>query len=787
MLTEDMDFAIFNELDSSGANWQPNGNFIETNPLQLEDNFQSSGSFSTPELEEIIATNGTKEMEFQWQFPESDLTGNFNSNSAYQWNHGDPLTGNFNSAYQWNHGDPFTGNKAIDSDSTDSTKRDVFTDSEAVLEASVFEARNQLEIFANGEDFFNELNQAFELDVSSTEAKAVIEDLASGETMPKIEILSANELNNANAAFGEETIYVSEEFLSDNSDSLDVVEGVLLEEMGHYVDRELNLFDSPGDEGDIFSQLVRGDTISGAELDDLQAEDDSATISVDGEVISVELAEPSSLEPTPGTDYTELVPIPPDSEINQGLTSPLPEVMYDLIGDPGNAETGEVSPELEELLVTRNVGPFEVSGLTPAVDALERIFTQVKEDNPELYEQLGYSGMYNLRRINSVDTGPIPGTISNHSWGTAIDINIGDDPDFETDGKTDRGLVELAPYFEKEGFYWGAGFDTNEDPMHFEASKELLERWRDEETAVEPASPSEDEYLVGDWNGDGTDNIAVRRGGQILMDINGDGSLVEEKLYGNGNAEDEYLVGDWNNNNTDNIAVRRGGQILMDINGDGSLVKEQLYGNGTSQSPPEPPPGTEPIPIPIPLPMPYDATEIINSPAVEDGIRASAETSVPLILSEAQESEVTDPGQIAYILATADHESGLGENMEEFASGEDYEGKIDLGNTQPGDGPLFKGRGYVQITGRNNYTDWSEKLGVDLVGNPELATVPDNAARILVEGMRDGNFTGKTLSEYINGENRDFYNARQIVNGIDPAIAQDIADDAERYYEVLTT
>ncbi|WP_319422728.1 M15 family metallopeptidase [Pleurocapsa sp. FMAR1] len=478
MLTEDMDFAIFNELDSSGANWQPNGNFIETNPLQLEDNFQSSGSFSTPELEEIIATNGTKEMEFQWQFPESDLTGNFNSNSAYQWNHGDPLTGNFNSAYQWNHGDPFTGNKAIDSDSTDSTKRDVFTDSEAVLEASVFEARNQLEIFANGEDFFNELNQAFELDVSSTEAKAVIEDLASGETMPKIEILSANELNNANAAFGEETIYVSEEFLSDNSDSLDVVEGVLLEEMGHYVDRELNLFDSPGDEGDIFSQLVRGDTISGAELDDLQAEDDSATISVDGEVISVELAEPSSLEPTPGTDYTELVPIPPDSEINQGLTSPLPEVMYDLIGDPGNAETGEVSPELEELLVTRNVGPFEVSGLTPAVDALERIFTQVKEDNPELYEQLGYSGMYNLRRINSVDTGPIPGTISNHSWGTAIDINIGDDPDFETDGKTDRGLVELAPYFEKEGFYWGAGFDTNEDPMHFEASKELLERWR---------------------------------------------------------------------------------------------------------------------------------------------------------------------------------------------------------------------------------------------------------------------------------------------------------------------
>jgi hypothetical protein len=71
------------------------------------------------------------------------------------------------------------------------------------------------------------------------------------------------------------------------------------------------------------------------------------------------------------------------------------------------------------------------------------------------------------------------------------------------------------------------------------------------------------------------------------------------------------------------------------------------------------------------------------------------------------------------------------------------------------------------------------------VGNPELAADPEIAATILVEGMRDGSFTGVGLSDYISGENRDFVNARQIVNGVDEA--EEIAQDAERYYQVLTT
>lgn len=69
----------------------------------------------------------------------------------------------------------------------------------------------------------------------------------------------------------------------------------------------------------------------------------------------------------------------------------------------------------------------------------------------------------------------------------------------------------------------------------------------------------------------------------------------------------------------------------------------------------------------------------------------------------------------------------------ESASGQAYEGRANLGNTQPGDGPRFKGRSYIQLTGRANYRYFGNKLGVDLETNPDLALRPDIAARIAAE------------------------------------------------------
>lgn len=155
--------------------------------------------------------------------------------------------------------------------------------------------------------------------------------------------------------------------------------------------------------------------------------------------------------------------------------------------------------------------------------------------------------------------------------------------------------------------------------------------------------------------------------------------------------------------------------------------------------------------------------------AIDSGYRKAARQHWPAIIKEAQKQGISNKAQLAYILATTVHESGAGAYMEEFASGSAYEGRRDLGNTQSGDGVRYKGRGYVQITGRNNYRDWSKRLGMDLVSNPKLAESPEVAAKILVGGMKMGTFTGKKLDDYINGSKTDFVGARRIVNGTNKA------------------
>ncbi|TIS41437.1 MAG: hypothetical protein E5X01_08525 [Mesorhizobium sp.] len=129
--------------------------------------------------------------------------------------------------------------------------------------------------------------------------------------------------------------------------------------------------------------------------------------------------------------------------------------------------------------------------------------------------------------------------------------------------------------------------------------------------------------------------------------------------------------------------------------------------------------------------------------------------------------------QCAYVLATAWHESGRYQYMREIwgptAAQRRYEGRADLGNVQKGDGKKFMGRGFCQITGRKNYTDWSRRLGIDLLKEPQLAEKPEIAAKIIVRGMKLGTFTGMKLADYITISRSDFVQARRIVNGMDRA------------------
>lgn len=133
-----------------------------------------------------------------------------------------------------------------------------------------------------------------------------------------------------------------------------------------------------------------------------------------------------------------------------------------------------------------------------------------------------------------------------------------------------------------------------------------------------------------------------------------------------------------------------------------------------------------------------------------------------------------DKRRFAYVLATAFHETAKTMEPIHERGGKAYftrlyEHRKDLGNTLPGDGAKFHGRGYVQITGRRNYRYWSRKLGIDLIDFPDLTLNPVHAGRIIVQGMMDGTFTGKKLADYINAEDCDFVVARRIVNGLDKA------------------
>lgn len=156
------------------------------------------------------------------------------------------------------------------------------------------EVYQDLSKFAADPDFAAKMNVAFGENWDAAAAKTLAEAWFQGDfsDIPPVKIVSSAEIGGANGAFvaATDTIYLSKEFLAENAMNPVAVADVLLEEIGHSVDARLNVTDSPGDEGAIFGAIVQGKTIDATDLASLKAEDDSATIYLNGKEIQVEKA-----------------------------------------------------------------------------------------------------------------------------------------------------------------------------------------------------------------------------------------------------------------------------------------------------------------------------------------------------------------------------------------------------------------------------------------------------------------------------------------------------------------
>lgn len=188
----------------------------------------------------------------------------------------------------------------------------------------------------------------------------------------------------------------------------------------------------------------------------------------------------------------------------------------------------------------------------------------------------------------------------------------------------------------------------------------------------------------------------------------------------------------------------------------------------------------------------------MNRPAFFDGIGPVTQTQREGFEAIMTAGEKLPIEQMAYALATAYHETAgqmqpvketvMAWHKNKNPSDAEVIRRLDkafadgrLGQVKA---PYWRdgwfGRGYVQITHRRNYDRIGKAIGVDLVSDPNRALHPNIAARLLIDGMAWGLFTGKKLSDYLPA---DYINARRVVNGTDRAM--EIAERAIRYEAVL--
>lgn len=161
--------------------------------------------------------------------------------------------------------------------------------------------------------------------------------------------------------------------------------------------------------------------------------------------------------------------------INGALRPARNSTLLPLLGDPRGTYDAEcrdlTNPQLAALMVRRDLGRFEATGLAPAVAVLAEVLEDLGRHSPAMRQSLGLGSMLCCRRVAASGI-----AISSHSWGVALDVTVDGEIDPGNSAEIWAVLHVLHRLFARRGFFWGAAFHA-EEPMHFEASDQLLRDW----------------------------------------------------------------------------------------------------------------------------------------------------------------------------------------------------------------------------------------------------------------------------------------------------------------------
>jgi putative chitinase len=198
--------------------------------------------------------------------------------------------------------------------------------------------------------------------------------------------------------------------------------------------------------------------------------------------------------------------------------------------------------------------------------------------------------------------------------------------------------------------------------------------------------------------------------------------------------------------------------------------------------PPPPKPEVQPAastpaaPTPAPAPTAKDKKDKPSPKAPSPGLTSGKKSMLSALDSEG----IKDPTARAQIVAQAAHESGGFKYTEELGKPDyflKYDGRKDLGNIQPGDGPRFKGRGFLQTTGRINYQQFKDEFGIDVINKPELLASADNAAKSALFWFKKNS---KKVQNLTKGDWSNTKAVTKAVNGGDNGL-----EEREHYFEIF--